>query len=154
MSSRIEWMLVIFGLVLLAQSGSTLQCWNCSSDLEPLCGDLINITDYQRRFYATDCDEHIFDFIIPVCRKIVKTENGKRVVKRECWSVYKHQAHITDGPCNPLLKLDGISDNEYCFICSTDLCNSATSASILQSLYVVTLGFVGYHFFQSKYNFI
>ncbi|XP_031830792.1 uncharacterized protein LOC116426245 [Nomia melanderi] len=154
MSSRIECILVIFGLVLLAQSGSALRCWVCSSSSNALCGDPMNVTDHQATFHAKRCEESMpYDSSKPICRKIVKKENGERVVIRQCSTPNVDEADITDGPCSAMA-ISGPNVIESCHICSTDLCNSATSASILQSLYVIALAFVGYHFFQSKYNFI
>lgn len=149
MSSRLEWMLVVFGLVLLAQSGSALRCWVCASNANPLCGDPMNITEHQSTFHTRTCDGGLYDSTKPICRKIVKRENGDRVVLRQCSTPNVDETQITDGPCSATMSSG--PNVESCHICSTDLCNSATSASILHSVYIIALVFVGYNFFQSKY---
>ncbi|XP_033340666.1 UPAR/Ly6 domain-containing protein crok [Megalopta genalis] len=153
MSPRTEWMLVIFGLVVFAQSGSALKCWVCASNASPLCGDPMNITEHQTTFHTKVCESGIYDASKPICRKIVKRENGDRVVIRQCSTPNVDEASITDGPCSSMA-IAGTNVIESCHICSTDLCNSAPSASILHSLYIVALAFVGYHFFQTKYNVV
>ncbi|XP_076639581.1 UPAR/Ly6 domain-containing protein crok [Colletes latitarsis] len=151
MSSRFEWMLLALGLVVLARSGSALKCWDCASNMNALCGDPMNITEHQSTFHTKICESGYFETSKPICRKIVKRENGERVVIRQCSTPNVDEADITDGPCSAMA-ISGRSMIESCHICSTDLCNSATSASIVQSLYVAALAVVGFRFFQPKYN--
>lgn len=150
MSPKSEWMLLVFGLVLLAQSGSALRCWVCASNSNALCGDPMNITEHQATFQTKVCDGGIYDSSKPICRKIVKRENGDRVVIRQCSTPNVDEAHITDGPCSSMA-ISGPNVIESCHICSSDLCNSATSASIQHSLYIAAVALIGYNFFQSKY---
>ncbi|XP_076662106.1 UPAR/Ly6 domain-containing protein crok [Halictus rubicundus] len=151
MSPRLEWTLVVFGLVLLAQSGSALRCWVCASNSNSLCGDPMNITEHQAMFHAKVCDNGPYDSSKTICRKIVKRENGDRVVIRQCSTPNVDEADITNGPCSAMA-ISGPSVIESCHICSTDLCNSATGVSIQRSLYIVALALIGYNFFQSKYT--
>lgn len=146
MSSRLTWMLVIFGLVVLSQSGLALRCWDCTSDKNVLCGDPLNSTEHQSAFHTKFCETGSYE---PVCRKIVKRENNARIVIRQCSTLNVDEADITDGPCSTTMTL-GPSIIESCHICSTDLCNSATGASITQSLFVVALAIIGYRSLQSK----
>ncbi|XP_076247084.1 UPAR/Ly6 domain-containing protein crok [Calliopsis andreniformis] len=153
MSSRFEWMLMIFGLIVLAGSGSALRCWDCASNTNPLCGDPLNVTDHQTTFHTKICDANIYERVKPICRKIVKRENGERVVIRQCSTPNVDEADITDGPCSAMA-LSGRSVVESCHICSTDLCNSATSLSVVQPLYIAALALISYCFLQTKYNIV
>lgn len=77
------------------------------------------------------------------------TENGERVVIRQCSTPNVDEADIVDGPCSAT----AISTRNLieCHICSTDLCNSAMGVSVTQSLFMVTLAIIGYRYLQSKY---
>ncbi|KZC08922.1 hypothetical protein WN55_00313 [Dufourea novaeangliae] len=134
-------------------TGSALRCWDCASNANALCGDPMNITEHQVTFHTKVCEAGLYDSSKPICRKTVRRENGERVVIRQCSTPNVDEADITDGPCSAMAT-GGRSVVESCHICSTDLCNSATSASIMQPLYIVALAFVGYHLFQSKYNVV
>lgn len=149
---RITWMLVIFGLVVLAQSGLALRCWDCASNTNTLCGDPLNITDHQTLFHTKTC-ERSYETSKHICRKTVRKENGEQVVIRQCSTPNVDEADIIDGPCSG----SAISSRnviESCHICSTDLCNFATSTSITQSLFIIALAIVSYRSLQSKYNFL
>ncbi|XP_053978209.1 uncharacterized protein LOC128876125 [Hylaeus volcanicus] len=149
MSSRLEWMLLALGLVLLARSGAALRCWDCASNTNALCGDPMNITEHQSTFRTKVCESGYYDTTKPICRKIVKRENGERVVIRQCSTPNVDEADIVNGPCSAMA-ISGRNMIESCHICSTDLCNSATSAPIMLPLYVVAMAAIGYRFFQSK----
>ncbi|XP_068967095.1 UPAR/Ly6 domain-containing protein crok-like [Bombus flavifrons] len=153
MSSRLTWMLVIFGLVVLSQSGLALRCWDCASNNNILCGDPLNITDHQAAFYTKLCETGSYEPVKHVCRKIVRRENNERVVIRQCSTLNVDEGDITDGPCSTTMT-SGRNIIESCHICSTDLCNSATGASITQSLFVVALAIIGYRSLQSKYGIL
>ncbi|XP_060819882.1 uncharacterized protein LOC132909221 [Bombus pascuorum] len=153
MSSRLTWMLVIFGLVVLSQSGLALRCWSCASDKNVLCGDPLNITDHQAAFYTKDCESESYEPIKHICRKFVKRENNERIIIRQCSTLNVDEEDITDGPCSTTMT-SGRSIIESCHICSTDLCNSATGASITQSLLVVALAIIGYRSLHSKYGIL
>ena len=77
------------------------------------------------------------------------TENGERVVIRQCSTPNVDEADIVDGPCSAT----AISTRNLieCYICSTDLCNSAMGVSVTRSLFMVTLTIIGYCYVQSKY---
>ncbi|KAK1132007.1 hypothetical protein K0M31_016149 [Melipona bicolor] len=69
---RITWMLVIFGLVVLAQSGLALRCWDCASNTNTLCGDPLNITDHQTLFHTKICETGPYETPKHICRKTVR----------------------------------------------------------------------------------
>lgn len=152
MGSRLTWTLVIFGLICVAQSGLALRCWDCASNMHSLCGDPLNITEHQAAFHTKYCEPGSYETSKQICRKIVKREHGERVVIRQCSTPNVDEADITDGPCSATA-MSGRSIIESCHICSTDLCNSATSASIMQPLLIVSVAIVGYRFLPSKYKF-
>lgn len=79
------------------------------------------------------------------------SDGGDRVVIRSCAIPNHDETDITDGPCSPLMT-NGRDMVESCHICSTDLCNSASSLSTTQSLYIVGFILIGYRFFKSNYN--
>lgn len=76
MSSVSSWILVVVGLIVSIQSGSALQCWDCASNTNPLCGDPMNVTDHHGIFHVKTCESGIYDTSRKICRKIVK---------RVCW---------------------------------------------------------------------
>ncbi|KAG6796074.1 hypothetical protein HZU73_08714 [Apis mellifera caucasica] len=149
MSSVSSWILVVVGLIVSIQSGSALQCWDCASNTNPLCGDPMNVTDHHGIFHVKTCESGIYDTSRKICRKIVKRENGERVVIRQCSTPNVDEADIVDGPCSAT----AISTRNLieCYICSTDLCNSAMGVSVTRSLFMVTLTIIGYCYVQSKY---
>ncbi|XP_076169486.1 UPAR/Ly6 domain-containing protein crok [Ptiloglossa arizonensis] len=151
MSPRFVWMLLVLGLVVLARSGSALKCWDCASNFNALCGDPMNITEHHATFHTKVCESSFYETSKPICRKIVKRENSERVVIRQCSTPNVDETDIVDGPCSAMA-MSGRSIIESCHICSTNLCNSATSASIMQSLYIVSLAVIGYRFLQSKHS--
>ena len=153
MSSRFDWMLVIVGLIVLARSGSALRCWDCASNMNTLCGDPMNVTEHQATFHTKTCEAGHYQTPTAICRKIVKRENGERVVIRQCSTPNVDEADIHDGPCSAMA-ISGRNVIESCHICSTDLCNSATSASVMQPLYIAALAVVSYRFYQTKYNVV
>ncbi|KAH0945758.1 hypothetical protein HN011_004411 [Eciton burchellii] len=139
--------LLIFGLVLLATSGSALRCWVCSSNVNVVCNDPMNTTDHHAIFYVSTCDPGHYGGLKPICRKIVKREHGDRVVIRQCSVPYHDEIDIVDGPCGSSMTQQ--EHDESCHICSTDLCNSATTASTMQLLYAGALALLV--FYQFKY---
>ncbi|CAL7943835.1 unnamed protein product [Xylocopa violacea] len=151
MSARSAWALAIFGLVVVARSGSALQCWDCASNLNSLCADPLNVTDHQIKFHTKVCDVTSYDTSKHICRKIVKRDNGERVVIRQCSTPNVDEADIVDGPCSASA-VTSRNLIESCHICSTDLCNSATSSAITQPLFIATLAIIGYRSLQSKYD--
>ncbi|XP_017876482.1 uncharacterized protein LOC108622880 [Ceratina calcarata] len=154
MFSRLTLTLVIFGLILLAQSGLALRCWNCASNVNAMCGDPLNVTDHHFNFHTPQCEASSYDTSKHICRKIVKKEDGERVVIRQCSTPYVDEADITDGPCGNTATISARGMVESCHICSTDFCNSATSASVMQPLFIAALAVVGHRSLQSKYNFL
>ncbi|XP_003692758.1 uncharacterized protein LOC100872601 [Apis florea] len=149
MSSTLGWVLIVAGLAASIQSGSALRCWDCASNANSLCGDPMNITDHHSTFHTKICESGTYETSKQICRKIVKRENGERVVIRQCSTPNVDEADIVDGPCSAT----AISTRNLieCHICSTDLCNSAMGVSVTQSLFMVTLAIIGYRYLQSKY---
>ncbi|KOC65618.1 hypothetical protein WH47_01653, partial [Habropoda laboriosa] len=131
--------------------GSALQCWDCASNTNTLCGDPLNITQHQVTFHTKLCEAGSYETSKHICRKIVKRDNGERVVIRQCSTPNVDEADIVDGPCSATA-MSGRSVIESCHICSTDLCNSATSVSVMQPLFVTALAIVGYCFLPSKHS--
>lgn len=153
MNSRSAWALVFFGLVVLARSGFALQCWDCASNMNALCNDPMNVTEHQAMFHAKTCETGPYESSKPICRKIVKRENGERVVIRQCSTPNVDEADIRDGPCSAMA-ISSRNVIESCHICSTDFCNSATNASIMKPLFVFAMAIIGYRYMQSKYNVV
>ncbi|CAK9810968.1 hypothetical protein ANTPLA_LOCUS6747 [Anthophora plagiata] len=153
MSSGLAWLLVVSGLIVFAQSGSALRCWDCASNKNALCGDPLNITEHQAIFHTKVCEAGTYETSKHICRKIVKRENAERVVIRQCSTPNVDEADIVDGPCSAMA-VSGQNVIESCHICSTDLCNSATSVSVMQSLFVFALAIIGYCFFSSKHGIV
>ncbi|XP_017758444.1 PREDICTED: uncharacterized protein LOC108549537 [Eufriesea mexicana] len=151
MSSGLTFVLVICGLVVLAQSGLALRCWDCVSNTSNMCRDPLNITEHQKMFHTKTCEAVSYEMSKQICRKIVKRENGERVVIRQCSTPNVDEADIVDGPCSATTTA-GQSIIESCHICSTDLCNSAMGASITQPLFIAALATIGYRSLQTKYN--
>jgi len=75
------------------------------------------------------------------------SEHGDRVVIRQCSVPYHDEIDIVDGPCGSSMTQQ--EHDESCHICSTDLCNSATTASTMQLLYAGALALLV--FYQFKY---
>ncbi|KAF3425071.1 hypothetical protein E2986_08132, partial [Frieseomelitta varia] len=130
-----------------------LRCWDCASNTNILCGDPLNITEHQTLFHSKICETGSYEPSKHICRKIVRRENGERVVIRQCSTPNVDEVDIVDGPCSGSV-ISGRNVIESCHICSTDLCNSATGTSITQSLFIIALGIVSYRSLQSKYNFL
>ncbi|XP_020298768.1 uncharacterized protein LOC109863002 isoform X1 [Pseudomyrmex gracilis] len=149
--------LIIFAITLFVTSGSALRCWVCSSNVNVVCDDPMNTTEHHTTFHARDCNEYSRDHLSghygnsrAVCRKIVKRDYGQRIVVRQCSTLNHDEIDIVDGTCGASAQ-QGPVEIESCHICSTDLCNSATSVSTMQLLYAAVLVFVTYVFHQSKY---
>ncbi|XP_076752656.1 UPAR/Ly6 domain-containing protein crok [Xylocopa sonorina] len=151
MSTRLAWVLAIFGLLVIARSGSALQCWDCASNTNPLCADPLNVTDHQIKFHTKICETRSYDTLKHICRKIVKRENGERVVIRQCSTPNVDEADIVDGPCSASA-ITSRNLIESCHICSTDLCNSAVSSAITQPLLIAALAIIGYRSLQSDHD--
>ncbi|XP_066583117.1 UPAR/Ly6 domain-containing protein crok-like [Prorops nasuta] len=153
MATGAQCLLLIFALIVLVQSGSALRCWECQSNSNQLCGDLSNTTEHHRLFHDRLCEQGVTNFYqnhVQVCRKIVKKEYGQRIVIRSCSTLNPDEQGITDGVCGQSMLGSRSSTIESCHICSTDLCNSATSTSAMQLLYASTLLLAIYNFFSSK----
>ncbi|EZA51647.1 hypothetical protein X777_08831 [Ooceraea biroi] len=114
-----------------------------------MCNDPMNTTDHQAVFHISTCDPGHYGSPKPICRKIVKREHGERVVIRQCSIPYHDEIDIVDGACGS--SMTGQGRDESCHICSTDLCNSATTASTMRLLYAGALTLFVYTFYQSKY---
>lgn len=142
---------IIYGVILLAATGSALRCWDCSSNVNVMCADPMNTTDHQAAFHIKTCEAGHYGSSKPICRKIVKREFGERNVIRQCSTPYNDEINIVDGPCSSTMQ-SGHDVIESCHICSTDLCNSATTASTTRLLYTGTLTLLAYIFYQSKYS--
>ncbi|XP_034186240.1 UPAR/Ly6 domain-containing protein crok [Osmia lignaria lignaria] len=153
MSFRSAWALVIFSLVVLVRPGSALKCWDCASNMNALCADPMNVTEHQAMFHVKTCEAGFYETSKPICRKIVKRENGERVVIRQCSTPNVDEADIHDGPCSAMA-ISSRNVIESCHICSTDLCNSSTSASIMQPLFMLAMALIGYRYFQSKHGIV
>ncbi|XP_014488211.1 PREDICTED: uncharacterized protein LOC106751703 [Dinoponera quadriceps] len=126
--------IIIFGVILLVTSGSALRCWVCASNVNVMCKDPMNTTDHQATFHTRTCDSGNYGSAKPICRKIVKREYGERVILRQCSTPNHDEVNIDDGPCSSTSQ-PGNDAIESCHICSSDLCNSATSVPIMGILY-------------------
>ncbi|XP_012272913.1 uncharacterized protein LOC105695693 [Orussus abietinus] len=130
------WTLAILVLAALATRGSSLRCWQCSSDMNSVCGDPMNNTEHHSLFHTRDCEttfaQHPYPYEKAVCRKIVQRVHGERVIVRACAIPNPDERDIVDGPCTPVVSASYITI-ESCHICRTDLCNSATSLSGLSA---------------------
>ncbi|XP_015178518.1 PREDICTED: uncharacterized protein LOC107067473 [Polistes dominula] len=154
MVSNTSWMILAIFLIIFANSGSALRCWDCSSHTSAMCGDPMNSTDHQVMFHVKECGRGMYNNNRPICRKTVLKDGGERIVIRSCAIPNIDENDITDGTCGSLAKNNqGIT--ESCHICSTDLCNSASGLSTTLSLYIVGFIFIGYRFLiQSKIQLI
>ncbi|XP_043501034.1 uncharacterized protein LOC122523392 [Polistes fuscatus] len=150
MISNTSWTLLPIFLIIFANSGSALKCWDCSSHTSAMCGDPMNSTDHQVMFHVKDCGRALYNNNRSICRKMVIRDGGERIVIRSCAVPNTDEMEITDGICGSLTSNQGIT--ESCHICSTDLCNSASGLSTTLSLYIAGFILVGYRFFQSKYD--
>lgn len=144
--------LMVFGVILLVTSGSALRCWVCSSNVNTMCDDPMNTTDHSAAFHIRTCEQYPTGYGTskPICRKIIKRDYGERIVIRQCSTPNHDESNIVDGSCGTSMIQAGRDVIESCHICSTDLCNSATSASAMQLLYAGALCLV-YIFHSSKY---
>lgn len=143
--------IIILGLSLFVASGSALRCWVCSSNVNVMCNDPMNTTDHQAAFHIRTCDPGPYGSSKPICRKIVKREYGERIVIRQCSTPYHDEIDVIDGQCGNSMTQPGRDVIESCHICSSDLCNSATTISAMRLLYTTVIIFLAYTFHQSKY---
>ncbi|KAL6439285.1 hypothetical protein ACFW04_003871 [Cataglyphis niger] len=142
--------ILILGMAFFVTSGSALRCWVCSSNVNVMCNDPMNTTDHQADIKTCYTDHYSSSKAI--CRKIVKQDNGERIVIRQCSTPYHDEIDVVDGLCGNSMTQPGRGVIESCHICSTDLCNSATDASATRLLYIGALISFGYIFHQSKYG--
>ncbi|XP_012059066.1 PREDICTED: uncharacterized protein LOC105622256 [Atta cephalotes] len=117
--------------------GSALRCWVCSSNVNIMCNDPMNTTDHQAAFHIKTCDPGPYGSSKPICRKIVKREYGERIIIRQCSTPYHDEIDIIDGQCGNSMIQPRRDVIESCHICSSDLCNSATTISAMKLLYII-----------------
>ncbi|EFA07944.1 hypothetical protein TcasGA2_TC005525 [Tribolium castaneum] len=142
-------------LLALAHNGWALQCWSCSSDLDPSCMDHFNATRYSqfRNTYQQvnpnyqnqrnempvlrQCENNLGQIYNqkPMCvKRIINVPYGKKIITRECKSVSMNQAVGTCPEKN--------SNIEFCEYCDFDGCNHA--AGLRGSLWVLLVPAVFY----------
>jgi len=78
-------------------------------------------------------------------------EYGERIVIRQCSTPYHDEIDVIDGQCGNSMIQPGRDVIESCHICSSDLCNSATTISAMKLLYIIVIIFLACTFHQSKY---
>ncbi|CAH0390220.1 unnamed protein product [Bemisia tabaci] len=117
----------ILGIFLVAvcflnQPVEGIKCWQCSTDVDPRCGEPFNHT----QFTLTDCDRerthsaYLQDHA--VCRKSIHRINDERVIIRSC--SWEPDNKNVEGPCSPSSSPSYIKV-EFCETCNTDACNKA-----------------------------
>ncbi|XP_050436346.1 uncharacterized protein LOC126843077 [Adelges cooleyi] len=112
--------IAVFGcLALLPKSGQAVNCWVCSTDTDPRCGNPFNMS----RGALEDCSRAPHSaFLQPVCKKQVQRVNGELVIMRSCaWSA---DSRNDDGPC--AINTPAHIRIEHCSTCDQDYCNAAT----------------------------
>jgi hypothetical protein len=144
-------LVILLCVTLFVTSGSALRCWVCSSNVNSMCADPMNTSDHHSTFHIHTCEPAGHYGSKSICRKIVKREFGERIVIRQCSTPYHDEVNTVDGPCSTNSQ-PGHDVIESCHICSTDLCNSATSLPTTRLLYVGTLTLFAYIFYLSKYG--
>ncbi|XP_034934728.1 protein quiver-like [Chelonus insularis] len=158
MASNSFWILALVAFVFLIQSSVSLRCWTCTSDRSPECGDPMNITQHHKDFHTRDCEATASQNSYAynersICKKLVQRENGREVIRRSCEIPGPEERDITNGPCASHDSTHSHVTIVSCHICNTDLCNSATSLSGSQILFLTAIAFVASSFVPAIKSF-
>ncbi|CAG9111506.1 unnamed protein product [Plutella xylostella] len=129
-------------LAVMVKEGSSIRCWTCSSELDPMCNDpfLAQRPDAGYRFTLSNCDAHTgatYPYLTSsksACKKHKQYVNGILSVTRGCtWKRsddYSNQCPATN------------SANErtvFCETCEYDGCNGASAISMTIALIAAPL---------------
>ncbi|XP_008552222.1 uncharacterized protein LOC103574533 [Microplitis demolitor] len=158
MASNYVWIFAVVAFAFLIQSGESLRCWSCVSDQPGACGDPLNITSHHQTFHTRDCDStanqnsYVYNEKF-VCKKVVQRENGRLVVRRSCEIPGPEERDIKDGKCVAHDTTHSHVTMVSCHICSTDLCNSATSLSGSKVFLISAAVFIGSRFVPALKSF-
>jgi len=136
MISRMSYLFALIALAATFTTTHAIMCWECSSNINPGCGDAFN----NRSFAMVDCDQRVLPHMqnqkATLCRKIVQKIQDDPIprIVRTCGWIADSS---TDGEC---IKRSGTFSIlvEYC-TCSTDGCNSAITQKISLGLAMFVL---------------
>ncbi|XP_004931812.1 uncharacterized protein LOC114250462 [Bombyx mandarina] len=130
--AKLSFLVPVLLLALFVKDSEPVNCWACSSNVNPLCNDPFNIridTGNSYLFRLENCDKNAgatFPYLTAsksVCKKEKKYIDGELVVSRGC--TWKRQDDFEVG-C-PTSRNEANEVNLFCQTCDYDGCNGAAT---------------------------